>query len=150
MGFFSFSLIYSSNDFSLTAAVNTKLTMLSSLQDFRIFEGASKGFLIFLSRLAVVSLSCLSLPALLTQAVKCSPCLALHERVPMRKAPFSEVDKAVQTLCSGIKSKRLQNSTVEDLFWHLSFFRQITKLSRDTLSLVGAEQDYFFKDFFNC
>lgn len=30
-GVFFFSLIYSSNDFYLTAAVNTKLTMLSSL-----------------------------------------------------------------------------------------------------------------------
>lgn len=43
-GVFFFSLIYSSNDFYLTAAVNTKLTMLSSLQDFRIFEGMRKGF----------------------------------------------------------------------------------------------------------
>lgn len=41
---FFFSSIYSSNDFCLTAAVNTKLTTLSSLQDFRVFEGTSEGF----------------------------------------------------------------------------------------------------------
>lgn len=57
-------LIYSSHGFYVTAAVNTKLAILSSLEGFRIFEGRSKGGLIFLWRLAGLSLSCLYLPAL--------------------------------------------------------------------------------------